>query len=150
MDKLRELIKSKIKEMSATSQGGASFSPGEGAQYATPFAFRKNKTAKGAADIYYYKLGFKPVPKIKPKSFDVKELWEAEETDQKDNFQKERIAAFDDIEKRLNDLYPLVSNAKNEIAEYYSENPGSYDILKSTEMILSYLKDIDKLLREVK
>ncbi len=150
MDKLKELIKSKLKEISATSQGGASFSGGEGAQYATPFAFRKNKTAKGAADIYYYKLGFKPIPKIKPKSFDVKELWEAEETDQKDNFQKERIAAFDDIEKRLNDLYPLVSNAKNETAEYYSENPGSYDILKSTEMILSYLKDIDKLLREVK
>ena len=39
---------------------------------------------------------------------------------------------------------------KNETAEYYSENPGSYDILKSTEIILSYLKDIDKLLREVK
>ena len=78
MDKLRELIKSKLKEMSATSQGGASFSGGEGAQYATPFAFRKNKTAKGAANIYYYKLGFKPVPKIKPKSFDVKELGEAE------------------------------------------------------------------------
>ena len=124
MDKLRELIKSKIKEMSATSQGGASFSGGEGAQYSTPFAFRKNKTAKGPADIYYYKLGFKPVAKIKPKSFDIK--------------------------KRLNDLYPLVSNAKNETAEYYSENPGSYDILKSTEMILSYLKDIDKLLREIK
>ena len=54
------------------------------------------------------------------------------------------------VKKRLNDLYPLVSNAKNETAEYYSENPGSYDILKSTEMVLSYLKDIDKLLREVK
>ena len=43
MDKLRELIKSKLKEMSSTSQGGASFSGGEGAQYATPFAFRKNR-----------------------------------------------------------------------------------------------------------
>jgi len=150
MDKLKELIKSKLKEMSATSQGGASFSGGEGAQYATPFAFRKNKTAKGAADIYYYKLGFKPVPKIKPKSFDVKELWETEETDQKANFQKERIAAFDDIEKRLNDLYPLVSNAKNETAEYYSNNADSYDVVKPTEMILNYLKKIEKLLRETK
>ena len=150
MDKLKELIKSKLKEMSATSQGGASFSGGEGAQYATPFAFRKNKKAKGSADIYYYKLGFKPVPKIKPKSYDIKKLWETEKLNELNNFQKERIAAFDDIEKRLNDLYPLVSNAKNETAEYYSENPGSYDILKSTEMVLSYLKDIDKLLREVK
>ena len=109
-----------------------------------------DKTAKGAADIYYYKLGFKPVPKIKPKSYDIKKLWETEKLNELNNFQKERIAAFDDIEKRLNDLYPLVSNAKNETAEYYSENPGSYDILKSTEMVLSYLKDIDKLLREVK
>ena len=150
MDKLRELIKSKLKEMSSTSQGGASFSGGEGAQYSTPFAFRKNKKSKSPADIYYYKLGFKPVPKIKPKSYDIKKLFEKKKLNELNNFQKERIAAFDDIEKRLNDLYPLVSNAKNETAEYYSENPGSYDILKSTEMVLSYLKDIDKLLREVK
>ena len=150
MDKLRELIKSKIKEMSATSQGGASFSPGEGAQYATPFAFRKNKTAKGAADIYYNKLGFKPVPKIKPKSYDIKKLFETEKLNELNNFQKERIAAFDDIEKRLNDLYPLVSNAKNETAEYYSNNTDSYDVVKPTEIILNYLKKIEKLLRETK
>lgn len=48
---------------------------GEGAQYATPFAFNKNKKAKGAPSIYYYKLGYKPVPKIKPKGFDIKKLF---------------------------------------------------------------------------
>ncbi len=32
---------SRLKEQSATSQGGATFTPGGGAQYATPFAFRK-------------------------------------------------------------------------------------------------------------
>ena len=152
MERVREIIKNKLKEISATNQGGASFSSnaGQGAQYATPKAFNKNTNSKGAKNIYYYKLGFKPVPKIKPKSYDIKKLFETEKLNELNNFQKERIAAFDDIEKRLNDLYPLVSNAKNETAEYYSENPGSYDILKSTEMILSYLKDIDKLLREVK
>ena len=65
-------------------------------------------------------------------------------------FKKTRLAGLDEIEKLMNEITPLVSNAKNETAEYYSENPGSYDILKSTEMILSYLKDIEKLLRKIK
>ena len=61
-------------EQSATSQGGASFTPGEGAQYATPFAFRK-KGKKGPS-IYYYKLGYKPVPKkIKGAGTIVKKLF---------------------------------------------------------------------------
>ena len=46
---------------------------GEGAQYSTPFAFRK-KGKKGPS-IYYYKLGYKPVPKIVPKSYDIKKLF---------------------------------------------------------------------------
>ena len=46
---------------------------GEGAQYATPFAFKK-KGKKGPS-IYYYKLGYKPVPKIVPKSYDIKKLF---------------------------------------------------------------------------
>ena len=70
---VKELNEDEIDEQSATSQGGASFTPGEGAQYATPFAFRK-KGKKGPS-IYYYKLGYKPVPKIKPKGFDIKKLF---------------------------------------------------------------------------
>ena len=41
--------------------GSASFTPGEGAQYATPHAFNKDKKSKGTNAKYYYKLGFKPV-----------------------------------------------------------------------------------------
>ena len=53
----------KIKNVSETSAtgGSASFTPGEGAQYATPHAFNKDKKAKGTNAKYYYKLGFKPV-----------------------------------------------------------------------------------------
>ena len=70
-------IKDTIEEVSMTGGGtaGASFSPGTGEQYATPFAFNKDKNAKGAKNIYYYKLGFKPVPKITPKGYDIKNLW---------------------------------------------------------------------------
>ena len=64
---------SRLKETSSTATGGDAFAGGEGAQYATPFAFRK-KGKKGPS-IYYYKLGYKPVPKIKPKGFDIKKLF---------------------------------------------------------------------------
>jgi len=65
-DKIKEIIRAKLKEMSATGAGAgaAHFEPGAGAQYATPFAFNPNKKAKGAKNIYYYKLGWKPVLKL--------------------------------------------------------------------------------------
>ena len=39
MDKFKEIIRKKLKEMSATGQGGASFTAGQGEGYATPAAF---------------------------------------------------------------------------------------------------------------
>jgi hypothetical protein len=151
MGKLRELVKAKLKEISATSQGGATATPGAGENYATPKAFNPNKNAKGAEHIYYYKLGYKPVPKkIKGSGLEVKQLFEIEPLMELNDFQKERIAAFDDIETRLNALYPLISNAKNATVEYYDANPGSFKIFKSTEMILMYLKNIETLLTDKK
>jgi hypothetical protein len=41
MSNLREIIRKKLKEISATNQGGSSFSAGSGETYATPFAFSK-------------------------------------------------------------------------------------------------------------
>jgi|TARA_R100001509_G_scaffold128532_1_gene81921 hypothetical protein len=79
--KLRERIRGLIRldEVSATATGAGSSAftanAGTGAQYATPRAFRKDKDAKGAEHIYYYKLGFKPVPKIKPRSYDIKKIY---------------------------------------------------------------------------
>ena len=75
MDKLKEIIRKKLKEMSATNAGGASFNAGQGEGYATPAAFASKTNSKGTKNIYYYKLGFKPVPDIKPKSYDNKKLW---------------------------------------------------------------------------
>ena len=66
MDRLKEIIRKKLAEMSATNMGGASMSAGQGDNYATPAAFSKKTNSKGAKSIYYYKLGFKPVPNIKP------------------------------------------------------------------------------------
>lgn len=142
MDKVREIIRKKLKEMSATNQGGASFTPGEGANYATPTVFNKNKNAKGAKNIYYYKLGFKNVPNIKPKSYDKKKLWEM------NDFQKRRLEGLDEIEELMNEITPLISNAKNNTIELYSADVGSYDITKPIEIVLNYLKEIKELLTE--
>ena len=71
--KISQLKEEEIDEQSSTATGGDAFAGGEGAQYATPYAFKK-KGKKGPS-IYYYKLGYKPVPKIKPKGFDIKKLF---------------------------------------------------------------------------
>jgi hypothetical protein len=59
----------------STTGGEASFTPGKGAQYATPFAFSKKKKPVN----YYYKLGYKPVDTKKlrkdAKGIEVKDLW---------------------------------------------------------------------------
>jgi len=148
MDKIKEIIRKKLKEISATNVGGASFSGGEGANYATPAAFSSKTNSKGAKNIYYYKLGFKPVPNIKPKSYDKKKLWEDEMLNEMNEFQKRRLAGLDEIEKLMNEITPLISNAKNETIELYSGNAGSYDITQPIEMVKSYLTDIKKLLSE--
>jgi hypothetical protein len=147
MDKLKEIIRKKLKEMNATGMGGASSSSGGGEAYGTPFAYsKKNKTSPTK---YYYKIGYKPVPdKIKGSGLEVKKLWEEEQLNELNDFQKMRIAGLDEIEKLMNEITPLISNAKNETIEFYSGDVGSYDITQPIEMVLSYLKDIKKLLTE--
>jgi len=148
MDNIKDIICKKLKEMSATNVGGASFSAGQGMNYATPAAFASKTNAKGTKNIYYYKLGYKPVPDIKPKSYDKKKLWEDEMLNEMNDVQKMRIASLDEIEKLMNEIQPLVSNAKNETIELYSGNAGSYDINKPIEIVKSYLKEIKQLLSE--
>ena len=144
-NRLSRVIKKykELKEVSATG-GSATFTPGTGAQYATPRAFTKDSKSKKRKNIYYYKMGYKNVPKkIKGSGLEVKKLYEGEFNE----FQKGRIDIFEKIENELNDLPPLISNAKNKTVEYYSSNPGSYAIVNSTDLILEYIKDIKTLLK---
>ena len=79
-NKTEEYARIKSMNETSTTGGTASFTPGTGAQYATPFAYNKDKKAKGTASNYYYKLGFKPVDKKKlrkqAKGIEVKQLFE--------------------------------------------------------------------------
>jgi len=103
-------------------------------------------SADGVKDNSYVKeFGYKLVPKkIKGSGLEVKQLFEAEGVGE---FQEKRIQAFDRIEQELNDIYKMLSNAKNETNEYYNDNPSSYSVLKPTDLVLDYIKDIKDLLK---
>ena len=152
---IRVALSDYLEEMSTTGGGSASFTPGTGMTYATPYAFRRPKKKQKPIpenlnegidlDAYGYKL----VPKNKAGNYvqkgsklDVKQLFEK----QKD-FQLKRVAAFDVIEQELNDIYKMLSNAKNETSEYYNDNPSSYTVIKPTDLVLDYIKDIKNLLK---
>jgi len=139
----------KLKKIALLHKNPNSLDEEEGIGYSTPKAFDKNKKSKGASDIYYYKLGYKPVPKkIKGSGMIVKKLWEKETLNEFSDFQKKRIDVFNEIEKKTNQISPLLSNAKSETVKYYNENPGSYDIKYSTDMIDNYVDNIIELLKQ--
>ena len=166
MDKLKDIIRKKLAEINATQVGGASATPGQGIGMSTKPAFKKTKSikegpgaslgmgpsagAEGVKDNAYVKqFKYKLVPKkIKGSGLEVKQLFEDDVLNEMNDVQKRRIASLDEIEKLMNEIQPLVSNAKNETIELYGGNAGSYDINKPIEIVLSYLKEIKQLLSE--
>ena len=124
-----------LRDMGIDENIGANLGPGPKA------------TEDGVKDNAYVKqFAYKLVPKkIKGSGIIVKQLFEEEE--EKKNFQLKRIEAFDGVEKELNNIYTMISNAKNETIEYYKENPDSYKVIKPTDLITDYLEDIKKLLK---
>jgi hypothetical protein len=165
-DRIKNIVKEtikKLKEESSTGGGGASMSPGNGPQYGAKYAYKltgykpvdessatlgpgPKAGPEGVKDNYYVKTwNYKLVPKkIKGSGLEVKKLFEEDTTD---TFQQERLKAFEDIENELNSLSPMISNAKNQTVEFYQENPGSNEIIISTDLILEYIQDIKKLLK---
>lgn len=133
--------KKQVEETNTTGGGGASFTSGEGMNYATPKAFN---TKKGG--MYTKKWGYKLVPsKIKGSGLEVKQLFEAETAKE---FHEARIKAFDQIEDELNSIGTMLSNAKNETVDFYNDNPSSTDVVYGTDTILDYIKDIKDLLNQ--
>ena len=118
------------------SKSNVEVEEGEGIGYLTPNAFGKKKK-----NVYTSQYGYKLVPKkVKGSGLEVKQLFE--KTD-RNEFQTKRIAAFDEVEERFNNISKLISNAKNKTAQYYSENPGSYEVIYSTDYIFELLEEIE-------
>ena len=161
MAKYQYKINNKVKEASMTGTG-ASFSPGSSENYATPYAFNKNTNAKGTKNIYYYKLGYKPVNRKalnkQAKGIEIKNLWTEilNESDfNVDNyldsvqtqdpklkeFIKDRINGFNTLEKKLNVLIPLMQRAKQDTITTYQQKP-SYGIVYGTDLANDYIDDL--------
>jgi hypothetical protein len=158
MDRIKEIIRQKLKEMSATNIGGATATGGESIGFPAKYAYKKvnegpgatlgmgpNAGSEGVKDNAYIKqFKYRLVPKkIEGSGLEVKQLWEEDEKTDVEKFQEERINEFDQIQNELN---ILISNAKNQTIEYYKANPGQFSIYKPTSMALEYIKKAQKLL----
>ena len=164
MSRLKEIILKKLSEESATGTG-ASFTAGAGENYATPAAFNPNTNAKGTKNIYYYKLGFKPVNakalNKAAKGIDVKKLWEEEDTgfdiesylsslptddEEIKKYIAGRLGDFDLLSSKLKELITLLQEAKKETINSYRENP-EFRAIYGTDLAVSLLDDIIKLFK---
>jgi hypothetical protein len=160
-DKIKELVNKRIKEMSATGTG-AHFTPGAGANYATPYAFNPKKGAKGAEHIYYYKLGFKPVNQKAlnkaAKGIEVKQLWEEQAafdiesyiatlpTDDEEvkKYIAGRLGDYNTLSDKLKQLITLIGDAKKDTINSYRENP-QFKAVYGTDLANSLLDDVIEL-----
>ena len=92
------------------------------------------------------------------KGIEVKALWEAEDVDQfiedmqindpsRREFISSRLRAFDEIEEKLNQLVPLMQQAKNKTFDFYRSKPESYSIVYGTDLAKDYLNDLIELFK---
>jgi len=131
---------------------GATMGPGAPAG---PEGVTKNKYVTD----FKYKLVNQKALNKKAKGIEVKQLWEAEDVEQflddmqindpdRRKFVKERIMAFDAIEDKLNQLVPMLQQAKNKTIDYYRNKPESYAVVYGTDLAQEYLDDLINLFNE--
>ncbi len=70
-----------------------------------------------------------------------------EQEDKVSKFQGERIEAFDKLEDRLDVIKKLLRLAKIETIKVYREQPNTFAVVKPTDIIEDYIKDIETLLQ---
>ena len=69
-----------------------------------------------------------------------------EQENKAEQFQKQRIEAFDELESKLENVKKLLRQGKINTIKYYRENPSSFDVFIGTDLIGDYFKDIETLL----
>lgn len=121
--------------------------------------------SEGVKDnTYVTKFKYKLVDKKKlnkaAKGIEVKQLWEANtdvesylrdiEVNNPDNkkFIASRILGFDEVETKLNQLIPLLQQAKHKTMDYYRQNPSSFGVVYGTDLAKEYLDDLIELFKD--
>jgi len=59
-----------------------------------------------------------------------------------------RLMGFDEVERKLNQLLPLLQQAKHETMDYYRQNPESFGIVYGTDLANDYLNDLIELFKK--
>jgi hypothetical protein len=72
----------------------------------------------------------------------------AEQDDKASEYQQKRIDAFDELETRLDNIKKLLRQAKIETIKVYREQPTTFAVVKPTDLIGDYIKDIETLLEK--
>jgi hypothetical protein len=153
-----EAIKSQLDEISATGTGASFTSGTEGENYATKYAFKSGK--EGIKNNVYvkdfkYKLVDRKALNKAAKGVEVKQLWEADfnidslniTNPQLKEWIQQRIQAFDTLERQLNQLVPLLQQAKKETIKQYSQKPN-FGVIYGTDLAEEYLTDIIELFKQ--
>ena len=70
-----------------------------------------------------------------------------EQDDKASEYQQERIDAFDKLEDRIDNIKKQLRQAKIETIKVYREQPDSFTVVKPTDLIIDFLKDIETLLK---
>ena len=71
-----------------------------------------------------------------------------EQDEKASKYQEERIMAFDELEARLDNIKKLLRQAKIETIKVYREQPDTFAVVKPTDIIGDYIKDIEILLEK--
>ena len=66
----------------------------------------------------------------------------------KKKFITSRILGFDELERKLNELLPLMQQAKHKTMDYYRANPDSFTVLYGTDLANDYVNDLIELFNE--
>jgi hypothetical protein len=152
------------------------FSPGEGPQTAekvkkegTDAAYKKNTNSKGTTNNIYvknfkYKLVNQKALNKQAKGIEVKQMWKENVNEAQldvdayidslnidkpelKTFIKSRLEGFDTLEQKLNELLPLLQNAKQKTLDYYKNNPN-FNVLYGTDLANDYLNDLINLFKD--
>jgi len=59
-----------------------------------------------------------------------------------------RLMGFDEVERKLNQLIPLLQQAKHETMDYYRQKPESFSIVYGTDLANDYLNDLIELFKK--
>jgi hypothetical protein len=136
-----------------TEGPGATFGPGP---KASPEGVTKNKYVTD----FKYKLVGKagaqraaqglPAKQVNEADTNVEQYLQDLNVQNPDNkqFIASRLMGFDQVETKLNQLLPLLQQAKHETMDYYRQNPESFSIVYGTDLANDYLNDLIELFKK--